>query len=124
MIFRCLIVLALIPSLSVAAEATVVKNVVVYHERGRYGGWPANHGIWWWGNEILVGFSAAYFKRQSPDHHQYDRAKPENLVLRAASMEVRPGQSKHRNLCFRRNKAALPSRNWEVPWISTIRISR
>jgi hypothetical protein len=29
-------------------------------ETGRFGGWPANHGIWSWGDEILVGFSAGY----------------------------------------------------------------
>ena len=26
-------------------------NVVVYQEPGRYAAWPANHGIWSWGNE-------------------------------------------------------------------------
>ena len=32
-------------------------HLVVAREPGRYGGWPANHGMWAWGNEILVGFS-------------------------------------------------------------------
>jgi hypothetical protein len=36
----------------------VVEHVTVYHRQGRFGGWPANHGIWSWGDEILVGFSA------------------------------------------------------------------
>ena len=82
MSFRYLIALAVIPLLAAGADSTVVvKNVVVYHEPGRYGGWPANHGIWSWGNEILVGFSAAYFKIQSPDRHQYDRDKPEEPRL-------------------------------------------
>jgi hypothetical protein len=82
MSFHHLIALAVIPLLAVGADSTVVvKNVVVYHELGRYGGWPANHGIWSWGNEILVGFSAAYFKIQSPDRHQYDRDKPEEPRL-------------------------------------------
>ena len=26
----------------------------VYFEPGRYGGWPANYGIWSWGDEIVV----------------------------------------------------------------------
>ena len=34
-----------------------VTHVKVYCEAGRFGGWPANHGIWSWGNEILVGYS-------------------------------------------------------------------
>ena len=35
-----------------------VHHVAVYDVDGRFGGWPANHGVWSWGNEILVGFSA------------------------------------------------------------------
>lgn len=65
-----------------AAEAPrVLQNLSVYHVAGRYGGWPANHGIWVWNNEILVGFSAAYFKWLGPDRHPYDRAKPEEPCL-------------------------------------------
>lgn len=59
----------------------VIEHVVVYREAGRFGGWPANHGIWSWGNEILVGFSAAYFQRKSPDRHQYNSQKPEEPRL-------------------------------------------
>jgi len=32
------------------------ENVVVYSKSGKFCGWPANNGIWIWGNEILVGF--------------------------------------------------------------------
>ena len=45
----------------------VVRHVMVYHQPGRFGGWPANHGIWSWGDEILVGFSAGYFKDHGPE---------------------------------------------------------
>jgi len=34
-----------------------LKSVVVFEQEGRFGGWPANHGIWSWGDEILVGFA-------------------------------------------------------------------
>jgi hypothetical protein len=54
----------------------VVTHVVVYHEEGRYGGWPANHGIWSWGDEILVGFGRGYYKDLGERHH-LDRDKPE-----------------------------------------------
>jgi hypothetical protein len=64
-----------------AGEPRVLRHVIVYHEPGRFGGWPANHGIWSWGDEILVGFSAAYFKFTSPDRHPYDRTKPEVPTL-------------------------------------------
>lgn len=62
-------------------KAKVEDSVIVYHEAGRFGGWPANHGIWSWGDEILVGFSAAYFMRKPPDRHQYDSDKHEEPRL-------------------------------------------
>jgi hypothetical protein len=53
----------------------------VYAERGRFGGWPANHGIWSWGDEILVGFSAGYFKDNGPNRHNIDHDRPEEYLL-------------------------------------------
>jgi hypothetical protein len=44
------------------------KHVLVYQEPGRFGGWPANHGIWSWGNEILVGFERAYYQANDKNH--------------------------------------------------------
>ena len=50
---------ALLASISAPSERPgVLKHASVYKEAGRYGGWPANHGIWSWGNEIVVGFPA------------------------------------------------------------------
>jgi hypothetical protein len=57
------------------------KHVKIYGTRGRFGGWPANHGIWIWGNEILVGFSTGFYKDLGPDRHNIDRTKPEDHVL-------------------------------------------
>ena len=73
-------ILCALPFPTLPAEPKI-KHVTVYEEQGRYGGWPANHGIWSWGNEIVVGFSAAYYKRQPPDRHQYDHSKPEEPRL-------------------------------------------
>ena len=56
------------------------EHIKVYAEPGRFGGWPANHGIWSWGNEILVGFSAGYYKDRGPNHH-IDKKKPEEHLL-------------------------------------------
>jgi len=64
-----------------AEQPAVLDHVVVYREAGRYGGWPANHGMWSWGDELLVGFSAAYFQRKPPDFHQYNSSKPEEPRL-------------------------------------------
>jgi BNR repeat-like domain len=56
-------------------------HVKVFSEPGRFGGWPANHGIWSWGDEILVGFSAGYFKDNGPSRHAIDHDRPEEHLL-------------------------------------------
>jgi hypothetical protein len=53
----------------------------VYAEPGRFGGWPANHGVWTWDDEILVGFSAGHFKDNGPGRHAIDHSKPEEHLL-------------------------------------------
>ena len=57
-----------------------IRHLKIYHEEGRFGGWPANHGIWSWGDEILVGFCAAYYKDQGTGHH-VDSEMPEHHIL-------------------------------------------
>ena len=86
---RSLLTLVAIPlaisalSLAPAREPRSVQHVDVYKVAGRYGGWPANHGIWAWGNEILVGFEAGYFK-DSQAGHSIDYSKPaEHLLARS-----------------------------------------
>jgi hypothetical protein len=69
------------PSLQVKPQ-----HVKVFAEPGRFGGWPANHGLWSWGDEILVGFSAGYFKYNGPDRHAIDHNRPEEHLL-ARSMD-------------------------------------
>lgn len=52
-----------------------MRHVTVYREAGRYGGWPANYGIWAWGDEIVVGFTLGYHKT-SAGFHARDRSRP------------------------------------------------
>ena len=65
-----------------AADALphATQNVIVYKEAKRYGGWPANHGIWSWGNEIVVGFERGYF-HASEERHSIDWDRPAEHVL-------------------------------------------
>lgn len=58
-----------------------VEHVKIYHVPGRFAGWPANHGIWSWGDEILVGFSAGYHKDLGPTRHNIDHDRPEEHLL-------------------------------------------
>ena len=63
-----------------AGEPPKIKHVTVYREAGRFAGWPANHGMWSWGDEILVGFSRGYYKDRGPFHH-INKEKPEEFLL-------------------------------------------
>lgn len=64
-----------------SSKTPVVEHVMVYFEPGMFGGWPANHGIWSWGDEILVGFTKGYYKDLGPTRHHMDRDKPEMHML-------------------------------------------
>ncbi|SHJ46835.1 sialidase family protein [Pseudozobellia thermophila] len=58
-----------------------IEHVKVYHEKGRFAGWPANNGIWQWGDEILVGFARGYHKDLGPELHNIDRERPEEHMF-------------------------------------------
>lgn len=72
--------LALFILLSVAASAQTPTHVTVYKQDGRFAGWPANHGIWSWGDEILVGFEVGIY-RHSERTHAIDYSQPASHVL-------------------------------------------
>jgi hypothetical protein len=64
-----------------AGQPSIAKQTTVYFQPGRFGGWPANHGIWAWGNEIVVGFSVGYYQDRGVGFHAIDHDKPERHVL-------------------------------------------
>lgn len=57
-----------------------VRNLFVYREPGRFAGWPANNGVWSWGNEILVSFTQGYYKTNRSGH-SIDPDRPSRGVL-------------------------------------------
>lgn len=52
-----------------------MQHVTIYKEEGRYAAWPANYGIWSWGNEIVVGFTSGYHLKDG-GFHARDKTKP------------------------------------------------
>lgn len=50
-------------------------HIDVYHRRGAFAGWPANYGLWSWGQEVLSVFAVG---RVGPkgDIHELDREHP------------------------------------------------
>lgn len=65
---------------ALAQQPGPINNVIVFKEAGRFGGWPANHGIWSWGNEIVVGFEIGHFQKKERGH-AIDYSKPAEHVL-------------------------------------------
>lgn len=57
------------------------EHVKVYYEKGMFGGWPANYGMWNWDDELLVGYSRGTYKDLGPTSHHIDREKPEEFWL-------------------------------------------
>jgi hypothetical protein len=58
----------LAPTCFAGEEPHVVKNLEIIFEEGQFGGWPANNGIWNWGDEIVVGFTWGYYKDKGGGH--------------------------------------------------------
>ncbi len=75
LVFGCVLGMCLV---SAAAEP---KHVVVFQEDGRFAAWPANGGMWIWGDEILVCFTEAAHKDVSG--HTYDRPTARNMFARS-----------------------------------------
>ncbi|MCG2587807.1 exo-alpha-sialidase [Rhodohalobacter sulfatireducens] len=68
---------------SVSDESSkAIQHLRVYYEEGRFAGWPANNGIWIWGEEILVGFVEAAH-RETEGFHTYDRETARNKYARS-----------------------------------------
>ena len=68
-------------TLLLAGSAFCQQNVIVHQEAGRFAGWPANHGIWSWGNEIVVGFELGQFRQMAGKNHAINYEQPEEHAL-------------------------------------------
>ena len=57
-----------------------MKHTIVYRNPNRFAAWPANHGIWSWGNEILVGFFVGELD-QTIKNHPLDTSKSQDVLF-------------------------------------------
>ncbi len=62
------------------AGTNVCENLVVYHSPEQFCGWPANEGLWQWGNELLVGFEVASYDKNDSGH-SIDRQSPKAIYF-------------------------------------------
>ena len=62
-----------------------MEHVVVYREAGKFAGWPANYGMWAWGDEIVVGFTQCT-QMAKAGFHSRDRTQPA-VPMQARSLD-------------------------------------
>ncbi|HBG26550.1 MAG: hypothetical protein A2Y10_01135 [Planctomycetes bacterium GWF2_41_51] len=55
-------------TIDVISQPSKIQNLIAYKEQDKFCGWPANEGIWSWGDEILVGFEIAAFSKSEKSH--------------------------------------------------------
>ncbi len=60
-----------------------MKSVVVYRAPGRFAGWPANYGMWAWGEEIVVGFTVGAHQTVERGHARDKRQPFVNVQARS-----------------------------------------
>ena len=60
-----------------------METASIFQEKGLYAGWPANYGMWHWGNEIVVAFTVGF--HESEEHfHSRDKSRPfKNMQARS-----------------------------------------
>ena len=52
-----------------------MNQITIYNEPGRFAGWPANYGIWNWGDEIVVSFTVGAMDVDG-GFHARDKTQP------------------------------------------------
>lgn len=62
----------------------MAEHVTIYREPGRFAGWPANYGMWAWGDEIVVGFTLGYHKTVERGHARDRRLPFVNVQARSS----------------------------------------
>ncbi|MEZ6193175.1 MAG: sialidase family protein [Phycisphaerales bacterium] len=76
------ICVALFTAACVSAEqpSAEVENVIVYANPAEFAGWPANEGLWQWGDELLVGFEVSAYSEHD-DNHNVDREATKRIAF-------------------------------------------
>jgi hypothetical protein len=67
-------------------KAQVSDHVDVFRQAGRFAGWPANYGMWAWGDELVLGFTVGAHLTEGRFHAR-DISKP-FVNLQARSLDA------------------------------------
>lgn len=56
-------------------ETATAHHVEVYRRPGRFAGWPANYGMWAWGDELVLAFTCGHLSTGTAGFHAVDGAR-------------------------------------------------
>lgn len=59
-----------------------MKNTLIYYNTQHYAGWPANAGMWSWGNEVLVAFHVGAYLPKKVGHRIDERKEIRTVMAR------------------------------------------
>lgn len=60
-----------------------MKSTLIYYDPHHFAGWPANAGMWNWGNEVLVAFHVGSYLPKKKGHHIDERKKIRTVLARS-----------------------------------------
>ena len=60
-----------------------MKTTTIFREPGRFAGWPANYGMWRWGDEIVIGFTVGWHRTVQRGHAINKRQPFVNMQARS-----------------------------------------
>lgn len=60
--------------------SSLIQHVEVYREPGRFAAWPANYGMWSWGDEIVLVFTSGHLDTTATGFHAADSTRPFSTV--------------------------------------------
>jgi hypothetical protein len=69
-------------SVSLAAQSLKIEHKIAAVQKNYFHGWPANNGVWVWGNEILVGFTQVEYAK-ADGHNIKENAPFSSLLTRS-----------------------------------------
>jgi hypothetical protein len=78
MVNRLAIAIAILSASNLWAAS--VSHHIAYHQKDSFAGWPANEGLWSWGEEVLIAFEVAAFRETEGDH-DIDRDSPKRIAF-------------------------------------------
>ena len=101
------IILDNITLLASVPGAAPEQHFIVFAEKGKFAGWPANNGAWSWGDEFLVGFERWDYLARDDNHSIDPNGSSEIMFLRSIDGGISWNLEYHENIKLKVNADSL-----------------